>query len=117
MPKLASALTSAIFGKEALDALLRTVARDRASIGGLDADLAELPEAELPVVLAALRRPLHEALGKSLSAWLTKRLGPEEAAKALAAVPSSPPPFDTSSLGPRDASAMADASVLPRWAT
>ena len=112
VPKLASALTSAIFGKEALDALLRTVARDRAAIGGLDAILAELPEAELPVVLAALRRPVHEPLGKTLSAWLAKRLGPEEAAKALAAAPSSPPPFGESSLGTRDPSALADAAVV-----
>ena len=112
VPKLASALTSAIFGKEALDALLRTVARDRASIAGLDPILTDLPEGELPVVMAALRRPMHDALGKTLSVWLSKRLGPEDAANAMAAVPSSPPPFGESSLGARDASATADAAVV-----
>jgi hypothetical protein len=89
-PKLAGAVTSAMLGKEALDALLRSLAQNPADLPRASSQLDDVPAAEAPTVIAASSRPMPLEVQRAVSALVARTAGPAEA-EALGDRPSAIP--------------------------
>ncbi|CAN5449653.1 hypothetical protein BH09MYX1_BH09MYX1_11000 [soil metagenome] len=111
-PKLTSAVRSALYGKEALAALLRAGGRAGEAVpDALTKVLAELPRAELPVLQAALARPALPRKLRDLLLHHVARLGgpdEEERGRLAAAAAEHAPPV----VLERDPDSAAEAAAL-----
>ena len=88
-PKLAAAMTSAMLGKEALDALLRAVANHPEDLPRATPLFADVPAGEAPTVLRASQRPMSDEVHRAVVELLGRIAGDEQAA---AVSPSVRPP-------------------------
>ncbi len=78
-PKLAAAVTGAMLGKEALDALLRTVAQNPGDAERVAPQLKDVPSTEVGVVLAAASRPMPADAQHLVADLVRRTVGPAEA--------------------------------------
>ena len=105
-PKLAGAVTSAMLGKEALDALLRTLAQNPSDLSRATAQLDEVPAAEAPTILAAATRPMPAEVQRAVSVLAARVAGPEHGAtigERASSVPTQRNELTEDALMPRDA--------------
>jgi predicted Ser/Thr protein kinase len=111
-PKLIGAVRSALYGKDALAALLHAGGRaGDAPPEALSKVLAELPASELPVLLSTLARPALPARLRDLLLPHVARLGGPDAearARLTAETAANQPPL----VAQRDAAAAEDARAL-----
>ena len=115
-PKLTSAVRSALYGKDALAALLRAGGRAGDAVPeALLKVLDDLPRSEVPVLQAALGRPaLPRNLRDLLIHHVARLAGPEEEARARST--SSLAEHAAPLLPSRDPDAAADAAALHAFA-
>jgi len=78
-PKLAAAVTGAMLGKEALDALLRTVAQNPGDAERVASQLKDVPPSEAGTVLAAAARPMTPDAQRVIVDLVRRTAGPAEA--------------------------------------
>ncbi len=79
-----------MLGKEALDALLRSLAQNPADLPRASSQLDDVPAGEAPTVIAASSRPMPLEVQRAVSALVARTAGPAEA-EALGDRPSAIP--------------------------
>ena len=89
-PKLAGAVTGAMLGKDALDALVKTLARNPSDLSRVTPQLDEIPSTEASTVIALATKPMPEPVAKAITSVVARTAGPA-ALEALGERPSAAP--------------------------
>ncbi len=112
-PKLAAAVTGAMLGKDALEALVKTVARNPSDLGRVSPQLGEIPSSESATVVALASQPMPEDLSVALSHVVARAAGPEVAeAHRPSAMPTLRHELTPDAIIPHDAQAARHARIV-----